>query len=663
MPKHIPLSYLFKLYTFLFSLGLLANTTQASQITPNSSIIVSASDTKLCLSESTIVSLNTTEIGVQYQLRDDNSGGFVSNTIIGNNTEASFEPIFPSTNSTYTVVATHISSSESIDLSPNISIEVLSLPKIDLNINPSHNSLCVGENTSISIENSEIDVLYQIDGGANTSENSHPGNGSSLVIDDFEPFRSATYHVNAIRESCVTKVALTEDFHLDVRLPPETQLHIYSDKRIICEGEDVQLSLSPSDPSVDYQLLDGENLIGGQVTGNSGFIDFGVINPQVTTTYSIDAKGHYCINPVRVDFTFKVDVHHPANTSRQLISNKTEVCEGEALIISVIDSQEEVIYQLHDGTDFLDTQIIGNGGKASFPEVYPENNTSYFAYAREMVCPDKLKLNNQVDLKLIKTNNFPIENFATPGEICLGEALDIELPLTENNVTYHLYDKNISVESITSDGGPVVFENLMADIDSRYKILIDNCVDEVIAAEPKLEVHSTPVVDIITTNEIHGSDGKVNVLVNGGQKPYTYIFEKYKTLVSDDHYIELNEMKAGDYKLAVVDANSCKSTSLGHEFRIDFSNSKEYAVNGILTPNGDGRNDNWTISYKPEWDAPEVSIFNIYGQRVFHAHNYQNDWKGTFNSSRLPNGSYFYLIEFNRKDILPIKGILSILGK
>ena len=94
-------------------------------------------------------------------------------------------------------------------------------------------------------------------------------------------------------------------------------------------------------------------------------------------------------------------------------------------------------------------------------------------------------------------NSFPIENFATPGEICLGETLDIELPLTENNVTYHLYDKNVSVESITSDGGSIVFENLIADIDSRYKILIDNCVDEVIAAEPKLEIHSTPNVDVI----------------------------------------------------------------------------------------------------------------------------------------------------------------------
>ncbi|WP_164977443.1 gliding motility-associated C-terminal domain-containing protein [Ancylomarina salipaludis] len=623
---------------------------------------MSTTDSKLCLGETCTILLNTTETGVQYQLKNINTGSFVSNTITGNGSEANFNPITPSETTTYTVIATHIASSESVNLNANINIQVVPLPITSLDVIPTHNSLCVGESTSIRIADSETDVLYQIVGGANTNENTLLGNGSTLLIENFEPFRSATYHVSAIKEGCETKVALTKNFLLDVRLPPETQLHIYSDKRAICEGEEVQLSLSPSDPEADYQLLDNATRIGKAITGNGGYIDFNLIKPSATTTYSVNAKGHFCIDPIKVDFTFKVDVHLPANPNKNLVSNKTEVCQGESLIIGVEDSQEEVIYQLHDGTKFLDAQIIGNGEEANFPEIYPEKDAYYFVYARDMVCPDKLRLNDQIHPRLIKTREFPIDNFATPGEICLGEMVDIELPLTENQVTYHLYDKNISVDHITSNGGPIVFENLLADIDSRYKILIDNCVDEVIAAEPKLEIHSTPHVHITTNDEVNGSDGKVDILVNGGVAPYTYIFENYKTIVSDENLIELNEMKAGNYKLAVVDANSCKSTDVGDDFTIEFNNPKNYEVNGVLTPNGDGRNDTWSISYNPEWDAPEVRVFNIYGQKVFHAHGYQNDWKGTFNGSKLPNGSYFYLIKFNRKNVAPIKGILSILG-
>ncbi len=572
MLKHILSSYLVKLYVFTFSIVLYSHATFASQVTPDNSIIVSSNDYKLCLGEEAIISLSATEADVQYQLKDNNSGNIISNTITGDGLEASFESFTPLSNTIYTVVATHIPSLESVNLSSNISIEILPMPNASLNVSPSHNSLCVGESTSITIDNTETDVLYQIEGGANANESSKLGNGTSLIIENFEPFRSATYHINALREGCETKIPLTEDFDFEVRLPPATELHIYSSEREICIGEKVILSLSPSSPTADYQLLDGENPIGSEITGNSGYIDFDVVKPDVTTIYSVDAIGHYCIDPVRVNFTFKVDVHQPSKTDRQLISNKTEVCEGESFIISVLDSQEDVIYQLHNGTDFLESQIIGNGNKANFPEIYPDNNSNYFVYSREMVCPDKLKLDNQIDINLISTHDFPIENFATPGEICLGETFDIELPLTENNITYHLYDNNISVESITSDGSPVVFENLLAEIDSKYKVLIENCVDEVIAAEPKLEIHSTPHVDIVVTDEINGSDGTINVIVHEGKTPYNFIFENYKTIISDEHYIELSGMKAGDYKLAVVDANSCKSTDTGHEVRIDFSN-------------------------------------------------------------------------------------------
>jgi len=654
-----------KFYTTLLPIFfiLLTSTIFTKAQTPITSITVSTNDSKLCVGETAIISLSTTENSVLYQLKNTDTGNFESNTITGNGSNASFNPISPASNSNYTVVATHVTSSESINLSPNISIEVLSFPDTGLDITPMHKSICVGESTSIIINNSESDVLYQIYGGTNTHEASFQGNGSSLEISNFEPFRSATYHVNATREGCLSSVRLNEEFIIDVRLPPETQLHIYADKRSICQGEDVLFSLSPSDPGATYQLLEGETPIGEMIPGNGGFIDFEIVNPVFTTTYSANAQGLYCIDPVRIDFTFKIDVHHPAETNRKLVSDRSEICEGEALILSVEESQPEVIYQLHDGNQFLTSQIIGNGGKAGFPEIYPQSNATYSAYAREMICPDKLKLEKQVDISLIKTSDFPIESLATPGEICLGEAFDIELPITENNIIYHLYDKNISVESITGNGEPLVFENLLADEDSQYKILIDNCVDDVVAAEPQLEIHSNPEVNIIVNDATNGSDGKVNIIVEGGVAPYTYIIENYKTIISEEHYIELTDMKAGHYKLAVVDANSCKSSTEGEAFSINFSNSKQYAVNGILTPNGDGRNDSWTISYKPEWDAPEVSIFNIYGQKVFHTHSYQNDWKGTYKNSQLPNGSYFYLIEFNREDVAPIKGTLSILGK
>ncbi|MBK8556473.1 MAG: gliding motility-associated C-terminal domain-containing protein [Lewinellaceae bacterium] len=43
----------------------------------------------------------------------------------------------------------------------------------------------------------------------------------------------------------------------------------------------------------------------------------------------------------------------------------------------------------------------------------------------------------------------------------------------------------------------------------------------------------------------------------------------------------------------------------------------------------------------------EVSLFNQWGDEVFHAKPYNNDWSGTYNGQPLPSGTYFYIVKFN----------------
>jgi len=69
----------------------------------------------------------------------------------------------------------------------------------------------------------------------------------------------------------------------------------------------------------------------------------------------------------------------------------------------------------------------------------------------------------------------------------------------------------------------------------------------------------------------------------------------------------------------------------------------------IITPNNDGTNDEFFV---PCLNADvaldnEVTIFNRWGDEVFHASPYGNDWQGTFNGEPLPAGTYFYVVKFN----------------
>ena len=66
--------------------------------------------------------------------------------------------------------------------------------------------------------------------------------------------------------------------------------------------------------------------------------------------------------------------------------------------------------------------------------------------------------------------------------------------------------------------------------------------------------------------------------------------------------------------------------------------------NGI-TPNGDEKNDVFTITGIQNYPNNKLSIFNRWGNRVYQKDNYQNTWGGTWEDKILPDGTYFYILD------------------
>jgi gliding motility-associated-like protein len=82
----------------------------------------------------------------------------------------------------------------------------------------------------------------------------------------------------------------------------------------------------------------------------------------------------------------------------------------------------------------------------------------------------------------------------------------------------------------------------------------------------------------------------------------------------------------------------------------------------IITPNKDGMNDAFIVPCLAEGDrypSNMVSIFNQWGDEVFHAAPYQNDWEGSFDGEDLPPSTYFYIIDLGNGE-KPMSGYLII---
>ncbi len=80
-----------------------------------------------------------------------------------------------------------------------------------------------------------------------------------------------------------------------------------------------------------------------------------------------------------------------------------------------------------------------------------------------------------------------------------------------------------------------------------------------------------------------------------------------------------------------------------------------------ITPNADGTNDVWIIDYIEQYPDNVVEIYNRWGELLFHADGYQQNWDGTYNGEKLPIGTYYFIIDLNDEKIEPVTGPITIL--
>ena len=71
-------------------------------------------------------------------------------------------------------------------------------------------------------------------------------------------------------------------------------------------------------------------------------------------------------------------------------------------------------------------------------------------------------------------------------------------------------------------------------------------------------------------------------------------------------------------------------------------------MNEGFSPNGDGFNDTWEISYLNQYESSKIEIFNRWGASLWSS-SYPSieNWDGKFNGSDLPVGTYYYIITFD----------------
>lgn len=104
----------------------------------------------------------------------------------------------------------------------------------------------------------------------------------------------------------------------------------------------------------------------------------------------------------------------------------------------------------------------------------------------------------------------------------------------------------------------------------------------------------------------------------------------------------------GYYHFIYTNATACADTVMVHVIVASTT------IPNIFTPNNDGKNDAFKIKGIESYPGSQLIIFNRWGNEVYRADNYLNNWNG----SGLAEGTYYYVL--NRRDhkgnITPFKG-------
>jgi gliding motility-associated-like protein len=156
------------------------------------------------------------------------------------------------------------------------------------------------------------------------------------------------------------------------------------------------------------------------------------------------------------------------------------------------------------------------------------------------------------------------------------------------------------------------------------------CVSRVFMKAPALLKDTVWVDDKARTLE---------AVPSGGLAPYTYLW----TTDNADQTRKVSVTRTGTYFVVITDSWGCKITDKG---KIIF-NAQCLEGSIILSPNDDGRNENFRIK-SCDLKKVRLEVYNRWGQLVYESNDYREQWYGNKedgpSGNPLPQGVYMYIL-------------------
>lgn len=250
----------------------------------------------------------------------------------------------------------------------------------------------------------------------------------------------------------------------------------------------------------------------------------------------------------------------------------------------------------------------------------------------------------------------PLASFSvSPAELCQGADNSFTDNSTAPNSTVRTWKWDFGDGTTSSDRNPV----------KRYKdpkeyqislVVVNAAGCESDTFRSKVVVHLQPVIDAGRSFTVPFGT-KIQFAATANDPDRLTFRWTPATGLSDATILRPSLQANRDevYTLTATGAGNCTATD---DVRVKVL--KPVNVPNAFSPNGDRINDVWVITNLADYPGSTVEVYNRYGQRVFRSNGYTTPWDGSYNGTRLPVATYYYVIRLNN-GFEPLTGNITIL--
>jgi len=465
-------------------------------------------------------------------------------------------------------------------------------PVLPASTTPSQNLvICFGQNTSLTTNTLDCGIKwYQIPGG------SVIGTGSVLPTPTLAS--NTTFFIGDL--SCGPANSLTP---VTVTVNPLPNISINANNTLVCSGTQINLNAIGA---INYTWTPGAS--------NSASLSF---SPTASISYSVEGGDGLCNNTA----TILIDVVPVPTLTLNYLSGP--YCYSTVVTFSASGAQSYSWFPAGS------LSAVNNSVATSVPL---EANATFTLIGSNtngiITC-----LNDKIfSLNVLQTLSTQISNSII---ICEGEKTNLNA--SGGNIYHWLPEENINNPSLS-------FVTVNPAATTIYSVGIS--YNNLCPQTRTVLVHVVPTPFVSAGNDTTINIGDPVNLTASGDGIIKWISGESMSCY-DCRVTNIFPFTRTCYEVELTDQNGCKAVD---DVCVEIINDFDLYIPNTFTPNNDGMNDVFEISY---YGIKEIKliIYDRWGVKLFATNDLKNNWDGIYNGKICQVGTYVYKLEYE-----PYKG-------